>query len=373
MFTRRKFLAHAGATAAFLSPGSAVRAVELRSSIDEDVTSLGSIARQRGILFGCSTNTFELKDSAFLPVVTRDCAVLVPEYEMKRGVTEPQRGQYDFSGADTLVRFAQSHGMAFRGHPLVWHKRNPDWLEGAVLASRDDSLLAGYIQTMMARYRGRIASWDVLNEVIAPPDGRADALRDTFWLKRFGPSYIDIAYHAARKSDPDAMLVYNDWGCEAGALENDRFRAATLNFLESALKRGVPIDALGLQGHLGLNGPQVDQAKLRAFLAAVQSMGLRILVTEHDVDDTGGPSDIAARDRLVADASRRFLDVMFDNSATVAVLTWGLSDRYLDQPGWRERLMGFSPRMLPLDANMQRKPMWNAIAQSLTSRSLIKA
>jgi endo-1,4-beta-xylanase len=373
MFTRREFLIHAGATAALLSWSGVACAVDLRPSIDEDMTSLRAIARRRGILFGCATNTFELRDPAFVPVVTRDCAVLAPEYEMKRGVTEPQRGQYDFSAADALVGFARTHGMEFRGHPLVWHKRNPDWLEDAVLSSRDDALLVGYIQTAMARYRGRIRSWDVLNEVIAPPDGRADNLRNTFWLKRFGPAYIDLAYHAARAADPNAMLVYNDWGCEAGAPQNDVFRAATLNFLEDALKRGVPIDALGLQGHLGLNGQQVDQGKLRDFLAAVQGMGLRILVTEHDVDDTGGPSDIAARDRLVADASRRFLDVMLDNSATVAVLTWGLSDRYLDPPSWRERLMGFTPRMLPLDADMHRKPMWESMARALGGRSLSKA
>jgi endo-1,4-beta-xylanase len=366
MFTRRKFIAHAGATTALLSVSGAARATDLRLSIDDDATSLRSVARRRGILFGCATNTFELRDGAFIPAVTRDCAVLAPEYEMKRGVIEPQRRQYDFSAADALVGFAQAHGMAFRGHPLVWHKRNPDWLEDAVAST-------GYIRAVMARYRGRVASWDVLNEVIAPPDGRADNLRNTLWLKRFGPSYIDIAYHTAREADPDAMLVYNDWGCEAGAPENDRFRAATLNFLENALKRGVPIDALGLQGHLGLNGPQVDQRKLRGFLSAVQGMGLRILVTEHDVDDSSGPSDMAARDRMVADASRRFLDVMLDNSATIAVLTWGLSDRYLDPPNWRQRLMGYTPRRLPLDSDMRRKPMWNAIAQALGARSLSKA
>jgi endo-1,4-beta-xylanase len=370
MFTRRKFLAGVSALAA---ANGVAGAVGLRPSIDDDVTSLRSIARNRGILFGCATNTFELRDPAFLPVVMRDCGILAPEYEMKRGVMESQRGQCDFSAADALVRFAQGHHMAFRGHPLVWHKRNPDWLENAVLASRDDALLVDYIATVTARYRGRIRSWDVLNEVIAPQDGRADNLRDTFWLKRYGPSYIDIAYQAARAADPDAMLVYNDWGCEAGAPQNDRFRAATLNFLESALKRGVPIDALGLQGHLALSGLQVDQPKLRAFLSAVQAMGLRILVTEHDVDDSDGPSDIAARDRLVADTSRRFLDVMLDNPATIAVLTWGLSDRYLDPPNWRQRLVGYSPRMLPLDAGMRRKPMWNAIAASLGGRSLMKA
>lgn len=373
MFTRRQFLAHAGATAALFSMNGIAHAVGLRPSFDDDATSLRSIARQRGILFGCATNTFELRDGAFIPAVTHDCAVLAPEYEMKRGVLEPQRGQYDFSGADALVGFAQAHGMAFRGHPLVWHKRNPDWLEDALITSKDDVLLTGYIAAVMGRYRGRVRSWDVLNEVIAPPDGRADNLRNTLWLKRFGPSYIDIAYRAARAADPDAMLVYNDWGCEAGVPENDTFRAATLNFLEGALKRGVPIDALGLQGHLGLSGPQVDQRKLRNFLATVQGMGLRILVTEHDVDDSGGPSDIAVRDSMVADASRRFLDVMLDNPATIAVLTWGLSDRYLDPPSWRQRLMGYSPRMLPLDSDMRRKPMWNAIAQSLGARSLSKA
>ena len=68
------------------------------------------------------------------------------------------------------------------------------------------------------------------------------------------------------------------------------------------------------------------------------------------MDDDGGPSDIAARDQAVADASRRFLEVVLDNSATKAVLTWGLSDRFLKSSGWRETLSGYSPRTLPLDA-----------------------
>jgi endo-1,4-beta-xylanase len=194
-----------------------------------------------------------------------------------------------------------------------------------------------------------------------PSDGRADGLRNDFWMKAFGPSYIDTAFHAARAADPQALLVYNDWGCEAGAPENDRIRAATLKFLEGAIARRVPIDALGLQGHLSAFGPQVDQAKLRKFLDAVKSLGLRILVTEHDVDDSGGPSDIAARDAAVADASRRFLDVMVANSATSEVLCWGLSDRYIDSTAIDAALTGYSPRKLPLDRHMDRKPMWYAL------------
>jgi len=82
---------------------------------------------------------------------------------------------------------------------------------------------------------------------------------------------------------------------------------------------------------------------------------------------TEWPSDIATRDQAVADASRRFLEVVLDSSATEAVLTWGLSDRFLKPSGWRETLAGYSPRTLPLDADMQRTPMWRAMARVLAT------
>jgi endo-1,4-beta-xylanase len=359
---RRAFLAQAAAALC----NAPAFASGLQPSIVGDVAApLRQGASARGLLYGAATNTTQLRDADFAAALAREAAILVPEYEMKRGVIEAAQGRYDFSGPDALQGFARAHGLKLRGHPLVWHKRNPDWLDDAVAASRDDALLTGYIETFVSRYRGRMHSWDVVNEAIAP--GEPNNLRPTVWLKRFGPSYIDLAYRAARQADPAALLVYNDWGCELGAPDNDRFRAATLDFLEGALARGVSIDALGLQGHLGLRGPQVDQAKLRAFLDHVKALGLRILVTEHDVDDDGGPADSAARDRAVADASRCFLDVVLDNSALVAVLTWGLSDRYLDPPDWRQKLTGWSPRRLPLDQALARKPMWQAISRAFAA------
>jgi endo-1,4-beta-xylanase len=325
---RREFLIQSAASAG------------LRGSIGSDEP-LRVTAARRGILYGAATSTDQLRDADFAAALVREAAIIVPEYEMKRGVIEAVRGRYDFSAMDILAGFAKRHGLKLRGHPLVWHKRNPDWL-----TDPGETELTGYISALVSRYR--LPSWDVVNEAILP--GEPGNLRPTVWLKRFGPSYIDLAFHAARAGDPGAMLVYNDWGCELF----DRFRAATLDFLEKAKARGVPIDALGLQGHLGLSGMPVDQAKLRAFLERVKAMGLRILVTEHDIDDDGGPSDIALRDRAVADASRRFLDVVmgFDPAA---VLTWGLTDRYLDKPDWRR---------LPLDAALNRKPMWQALSRA---------
>ncbi|HEY1615240.1 MAG TPA: endo-1,4-beta-xylanase [Rhizomicrobium sp.] len=345
-------------------------AQELRASITEEAgTTLRRAAAQRRIIYGTAVNTMQLHAQDFAAALAREAAILAPEYEMKRAIVERIRGQYDFTGCDAILAFARDHDMLFRGVPLVWHRRNPDWLEDAAHASRDETLITGFIEKTAGHFRGRVHSWDVVNEAIAPADGRADGMRNSFWLDAFGPSYIDIAYHAAREADPDALLVYNDWGCEAGGPANDRFRAATLDFLEKALARGVPIQALGLQGHFAAFGTRVDQLKLRAFLEKIRAMGLSVLVTEHDVDDSGGPSDIATRDRAVADASRRFLDVVLDCSATKAVLTWGLSDRYLDSPGWRAELAGYTPRMLPLDRDLARKPMWRAMAQAFGSRA----
>ena len=359
---RRTFLAGAGVTGLAALTARAALTQNLRSSIAEpDSPGLAARAARRGMLYGAATANYELALADFAAAFAREANILVAEYEMKRDAMEPLRGRYDFSASDKLADFAARHQMKMRGHTLCWYTANPPWL-AAALAARDETLLTGYIASVAGRYKGRIHSWDVVNEALWPADGRADGLRNSPWLTAFGPGYIDIAYHAARAADPDAMLVYNDWGFEAGGADNDRFRHVTLDFLEAALKRGVPIDALGMQGHLGAFGTGVDQKKLRDFLDRVKAMGLRILVTEHDVDDSGGPSDIATRDRAVADASRRFLDVVLANEAVDAVLTWGLSDRFLKSDGLRAEITGRRPRMLPLDDDLERTPMWGAMA-----------
>lgn len=334
----------------------------------QDFRTLRALAAAKGLVFGCETATYDLKFPDFATLFPREAAMLVPGYEMKRNVIEKNRGQLDFSVLDSLFAFAKAHGLAMRGHPLVWYFANPAWLPDALAQSRDENLLTGYVGAMMRRYRGRLHSVDVVNEAIAPD---ASGYRPSLWLSAFGPAYIDMAFHAAREADSTALLTYNDWGCEQGAPVNDRFRAATLNLLDGLLKRGVPVQALGLQGHLAAFGPRVDQRKLRDFLGEVASRGLAILVTELDVEDSGGPSDFSLRDRAVADETRRFLDPVLDNAATRAVLTWGLSDRYLDPPDdWKLRLAGWHSRKLPYDTDLHRKPMWDAIAQSLAGRRI---
>jgi endo-1,4-beta-xylanase len=338
-----------------------------RSALAQDMRSLRALAAAKGLLYGSAAATYELKDADFAALLPREAAILVPEYEMKRRDVEQQPGIYDFSATDTLINFARAHGMAVRGHPMVWYYANPPWLEQTVLASTNEKPLADYVTALGRRYRSRVHSWDVVNEALAP-DG--SGWRDCFWLRRYGPAYVDLAFHAARAADPEGLLVYNDFGCEQGP--NDRFRTQTLNLLDGLLKHQVPVQALGLQAHLSAFGPKVDQKKLRDFLGAVRDRGLRILVTEFDVDDENGPFDLAARDRAVADEAARFLDVVLDSPATLAVLSWGLSDRYSDPPdSLRLKLMGWRDRKLPYDAQMKRKPLWDAMAAAFARRRAV--
>lgn len=328
-------------------------------------SSLRGLAADKGILFGSAVATYEFKDADFAALLSRDAAILVPEYEMKRDVIEPSPGAYDFSGCDALMDFAQKHDMRMRGHPLVWHERNPPWLEDAVRKRRDPRLLTKYVSAVASRYRGRMHSLDVVNEALVPPDQGATGWRPSFWLDTFGSEYLDLAFHAAREADPAALLIYNDAGCEQDTPGHDLFRRHVLELLDGLLKRGVPLQGMGLQGHLAAFGPKVNQRKLRSFLDELSSRNLAILITELDVDDEGGPRDTEIRDRAVADEARRFLDVALDNPAVRTVLTWGLTDRYLDPPlSWRLRLSGFKGRRLPYDTQLRPKPLYSALAQA---------
>ena len=357
MLSRRAALAGMGAAALSVS-GRAQTLVDIGPS-------LKSLAAAKGLVFGAANNTYWLGFPDFDDAYARDCAILVPEYELKREVTEPTPGIYDFSAGEQLAAYAHKHGMFLRGHPLVWFAANPPWLDEAILGARDESIFRDYICATATHFAGRMHSWDVVNEAIEIADSRADGLRKTNWLKRFGPSYIDHAFAAAREADPAALLVYNEYGLESDTPDHDARRAAVLKLLEGMIARGVPVGALGLQGHITAFGPKINQAKLARFLDDVRATGLRILVTEHDVDDGAGPTDFASRDRAVADASRRMLDVVLDNRATIALLTWGLSDRFLRQESTKQTLLRGTPRMLPFDGAMQPTAMRGAIAQAL--------
>jgi endo-1,4-beta-xylanase len=132
----------------------------------------------------------------------------------------------------------------------------------------------------------------------------------------------------------------------------------------------VPVDAIGLQAHLRAFRDTFDEKQFSRFLADIRSLGFKIMVTELDVADIGGPVEIDKRDAEVASLTRRFLDVVFDSRICLGVLTWGISDRYSwlsEAAGGYAWPDGQLSRGLPLDENFKRKPMWHAMANAFAA------
>ncbi len=360
--SRRTFLRSAAASA--LLPVVERPPTHLLPGPDGDGPPLAERAARKGLFYGCCAATAYLDDAGFAQALGREAGVLVPEWEGKRGRIERRPGVYDYSAADRLAGFARRHLMALRGHALVWHLSNPGWLDEALsVPGASDRLITDYIARVVGHYRGQIQSWDVVNEAVEVEDGRPDGLRASPWLKAFGPGYIDTAFHAARRADADAVLVYNDYGLSAADPWSASRRRAVLALLTGLRRRDTPCHALGIQGHLRAFGPRFDPDVFRRFLAEVAALRYRIIITELDVRDDGGPTAPAARDRAVADLTRRYLDVALDQPATLGVVTWGLSDRYTWLATPAEHRPGTPPpRPLPLDDALRRKPMWHAIA-----------
>jgi endo-1,4-beta-xylanase len=205
-------------------------------------------------------------------------------------------------------------------------------------------------------------SWDVVNEAIFLKDGRFDGLRNTPWLKFLGPDYIDIAFHAAAKADPQALLVYNDYGLESESSQAEAKRTAVLKLLERLKSKGTPVHAFGTQAHFGR--PGFKQTTLSTFLHNVADLGLKIMITEMDVADESMPTDVNVRDRIVAGVYEDYLSAVLDEPGVIAVLTWGLSDRYTWHSTYKPRKDGTPVRPLPLDTELRRKLAWNAIARA---------
>jgi len=364
---RRAFIA--GAAAACSAPLTTSAVPFVPPEPDTRGAGLDARARRSGRRFGCAIKSSQIaKDPAFTAAVLREAGVIVQEYELKRHVTQARPGRYDFSGNDRLIDFAQEHGLAARGHTLVWYAANPPWLQTAlpkVAPRAKEGLLTGYIEAAMRRYAGRIGEWDVVNEPVEPNQGRADGMRaQNIWEQAFGEDYIDIAFHTARAADPRARLFLTDFGLEHASRRCAARRTAILKLLERALSRRVPIDALGIQGHLKPFREPFDERTFASFLDEVHGMGLSIAITEFDIADRGGPQALEPRDAQVAAVGKAFLDVALDNPSVTSVLSWGLSDRYswlstYPEYRWPD---GKPSRGLPLDSDLRRKRLWASIA-----------
>ena len=202
---------------------------------------------------------------------------ITPENVMKWGVIHPRPDAYDFSMADKYVEFGQQHHMFIVGHNLCWHSQTPAWVfkddKGNPL-TRDALLqrLHDHIKTVVGRYKGKVQSWDVVNEALNE-DG---TMRQSQWEKIIGDDYVVKAFQWAHEADPAAQLNYNDYNMETPAK-----RKGAIELVKRIKAAGVPIAVVGSQAHLHLDGTEKDE---EAAIEELSAAGVKVAITELDID-----------------------------------------------------------------------------------------
>lgn len=364
---RREFLGVCMAVAAQLGRSAENRSFAVKDALSTGDETLRQAAQRRGIKVGAAVSSEQLvRDEALRAAVLRDCALLVPEWELKWATVRKSPAQNDFSGFDTIARFARENGLALRGHPLVWHAAMPDWAVNEIRNGNAGRLLDDHVRLIAGRYAGSVLSWDVVNEAVKPEDGLPGGLRDTPWLHALGEAYIERAFRAAHAADPAARLVYNDYN-----MEYEPAKAQAIVALIKKLKdKGVPLHAVGLQSHLWTTRRKLNLPGLRDFCRAIVREGVEIIITELDVRESDFDSNSETRDKRIASVTEAYLDTVFAECVPRELVLWGLSDRYswLSKPKFNpENPQGFLNRGLPYDSDMRQKALWQVLMDKIRS------
>lgn len=220
------------------------------------------------------------------PLITEHFNTITPENLLKWSRIHPKPNEYKFGPADRFVAFGEQHDMFIVGHTLVWHSQIPDWTfedENGGELGREALLqrMKDHISTVVGRYKGRVDAWDVVNEAATWSDG----LRKTKWLEIIGKEYIDKAFQYTHEADPEAELYYNDYNLWAP----DK-RKTVVKMVKRLQKNGIPIDGIGMQGHLGLDHPSIEQ--IEKSIQAFSRLGIKVMITELDVSVLPSREDV---------------------------------------------------------------------------------
>ncbi|MFC5953530.1 endo-1,4-beta-xylanase [Streptomyces pratens] len=312
--------------------------VALPQSTAHAADTLGAAAAGKGRYFGAAVAANHLGEAQYVNTLNTEFNSVTPENEMKWDALEPSRGSFGFGNADRIVNHAQGRGMSVRGHTLVWHSQLPGWVSG-LGASDLRSAMNNHINQVMAHYRGKIHSWDVVNEAFQ--DGNSGARRSSPFQDRLGNGFIEEAFRTARAADPNAKLCYNDYNTDGVNAKSNAVYAMVRDFKS----RGVPIDCVGFQSHFNSASPVPSD--YRANLQRFADLGVDVQITELDIEGSGAAQ---------ATGYGTVVTACLAVSRCTGITVWGIPDKY----SWRS---GGTP--LLFDDNYTKKPAYHAVLSAL--------
>ncbi len=320
--------------------------------IDNPATdTLRAQAEARSFYIGAAVNNGLVQENDYATSLVSQFNLLTTENAMKFEMIHPEAGVYTFGGADELINFAHANGMAVRGHTLIWYKQMPRWLAyGDFTAEQVEQVMREHITTIVGRYSGQIAVWDVVNEAIG--DNRGN-LRNDFWRKNLGDGYIDLAFTLAHEADPNALLFYNDYDTEDMGGKSD----GVYELVKGMKERGVPIDGVGMQFHFEL-GRMPNLEEVAANMQRLGELGLQVHITELDIriPDPATPEQLEQQALEYA----ALLKTCLEAENCTAFITWGFTDKYSWIPQFKE---GYGSALI-FNENYEPKPAYFALLET---------
>lgn len=333
-------------------------------------------------LIGTAVTAQQLRNPKIVDLVTEQFDYLTGEFEFFPQFLHPDPDRYTFERADRVADFAMAHHLPLTGHMLCWGQFTPAWMfEGPDHRplDRDRALanLKNHIDTVVAHFKGKVTSWDVVNEAIS--DAPGEYLRDTPARRAIGDDYVAKAFEYAHDADPDVKLYYNDYN-----IEDPIKLPKTIKLIRSLRESGHRVDAVGIQGHWLLNFPSAEV--IDAALGALSKEKIKVMITELDIDvlprgsagadlahiqahgENPYPSGLPPE---VADAeSRRYASIfrVFKAHADEisAITFWGVHDGQSWLNGFP--IKGRTNYPLLFDRNLQPKPAYQAVIDVLRGK-----
>lgn len=216
-------------------------------------------------------------DSATVEVIKKNFNAIVAENCMKSGPIQPEEGKFDFELADKFVEFGEKNNMYITGHTLIWHSQAPRWfftdsLGNDVTPEVLTERMKTHIFTVMGRYKGKIKGWDVVNEAVED-DG---SYRNSKFYQILGEDFIKLAFQFAHEADPEAELYYNDYSMAIPSK-----RDGVVAMVKKLQEQGVKIDGIGMQGHVSIDGPSIEE--FEKSIEAYAALGVKVMITELDM------------------------------------------------------------------------------------------
>jgi endo-1,4-beta-xylanase len=264
-----------------------------------------------------------LKSSpAYRKLIIQEFNSITAENAMKFSSLHPQENTFRWGDADYIVNFANQNNIRVHGHTLLWPSNNPAWIKnykGDKAAW--EQLLKNHIQTIVKHFRGKVTSWDVVNEAFEANG----SYKKNKWFQNLGKSYIEKSFQYAQEADPKALLFYNDYGQEYSVAK----REAILNMAKEFRTKGIKIDGFGLQMHTALS--ILDQ-KLINVIKVMARSGLQIHISELEVSLNSIPKSKVLENSIAKRQANKYLVVFkafseIPRSQQYGITTWNVSDK----------------------------------------------